>query len=410
MKLSIIICVYNTDKEYFEGCLRSITESTLDKGDYEICVIDDGSDIDYGELVKKYSLKYKKTENRGIFQARLLGICEAAGDYIAFVDSDDTVSFNYHAPMLKRAVEDKCDIVFNDWAFHTERSRYYCAKDTTIARDISVLGDGVLPFFLSQCGREHSYYVLWNKLFSGRILKACAEELMPIACGEVRFNFSEDALICFHAFLMAKRVENVHTGYYFYRIHSGQTVNVISDEKLSSQISCMAKTFDIMRERIPESPEREKMLKHVREWQLLMARTHFSHAKANKYLHLYDLIKEKYKTDKLEPSTYRDGSVYASGTLLAKNFTEIDAALLSLFLANDAITVSTDGTDGYMRRSLEYIAKKKDNITLGGDGVRLPEPFIPFRDKLILNPVIYRIGLVLFKKGSRLRAFLKKHI
>ena len=40
----------------------------------------------------------------------------------------------------------------------------------------------------------------------------------------------------------------------------------------------------------------------------------------------------------------------------------------------------------------------------------IPERKISLRDKIIHSPLLYRIGLVLFKKGSRIRAFLKKHL
>ena len=117
MKLSIIVCVYNTEYSLFDKCLASIRRSSLKSEDYEIVVIDDGSKIDYSELVKKYSLTYTKTENQGIFAARALGISLAKGDYIAFVDSDDSVSFNYHAPMLQLARGEGVDVVFNDLPF-----------------------------------------------------------------------------------------------------------------------------------------------------------------------------------------------------------------------------------------------------------------------------------------------------
>ena len=108
MKLSIIICVYNTDYDYLDKCLTSLTRSTLgnatmlkdEKIEYEIIFVDDGSSKDYTSLVEKYGVRYTKTENQGIFLARALGISLATGDYIAFCDSDDTVSFNYHLPML----------------------------------------------------------------------------------------------------------------------------------------------------------------------------------------------------------------------------------------------------------------------------------------------------------------------
>ena len=62
MKLSVIICVYNTEKSYLEKCLDSISSSTLH--DYEIVIIDDGSTEDYSEILTKYKVKYSKTENK----------------------------------------------------------------------------------------------------------------------------------------------------------------------------------------------------------------------------------------------------------------------------------------------------------------------------------------------------------
>ena len=134
MKLSVIVCVYNTPKQYLCECLRAIRASSL--RDIEICLVDDGSREDYSELVSRFDVKYKKTENRGILAARLYGISMAEGDYIAFHDSDDTVSFDFYRPMIAAAEEKNADIVLNDWAFHTDKARYFCKQDLTISTDI----------------------------------------------------------------------------------------------------------------------------------------------------------------------------------------------------------------------------------------------------------------------------------
>ena len=156
MKLSVLICVYNTAKEYLAKCLDSITRSTL--RDYEICMVDDGSTVDYSDFVSSYGLKYVKTENRGILAARLRCIEMAEGEYSVFVDSDDTVSCDFHQPMVDTADRACADIVMNDWAFHTERARYCCLGDSTVSGDVFADGEEVLFKFLSQEGREHSYF------------------------------------------------------------------------------------------------------------------------------------------------------------------------------------------------------------------------------------------------------------
>ena len=156
MTLTIAICVYNTDIAYFEECLRSVTESTLDARDYEILVVDDGSTVDYSDIIHRFGARYLRTENRGILSARLTAIDMAEGDYIAFVDSDDSVSVNYHRPMLSTAVCDGADIVINDWAFHSTRARYYCLADSLISGDFNLREEDILDFFFSRGGREHS--------------------------------------------------------------------------------------------------------------------------------------------------------------------------------------------------------------------------------------------------------------
>ena len=178
MKLSIIICVYNTDKGFVDECLGSLAASTL--SEHEIVFVDDGSTVDYSDIIDKYKPIYTKTENRGLFGARLHGISVARGEYIAFVDSDDTVSKNYHMPMLREAERTGADIVINDWAFNPMGIRNYCTADSTIAGNVDVRGDA-LAFYTSQRGREHSYFVQWNKLFRAELLKKSAADIAKTA-------------------------------------------------------------------------------------------------------------------------------------------------------------------------------------------------------------------------------------
>ena len=424
MKLSIVICIYNTDKEYFDKCLKSITDSTLSYTaicgrrdiSYEIVVVDDGSTLDYSDVISKYpAVTYTKTENRGIFKARTLGIEIASGDYVAFCDSDDTVSYNYHLPMLLKADRTGADIVMNDWAFHSTRARYFCRGDSTIATDIEKTGDDVLLTFTAQKGREHSYYVLWNKIYSADILKSAgklATKSAEAKCGDARYNFSEDALINFFAFKEAKKLVNIHTGYYFYRIHDSQTVNVTSKERLLMHISFTTTTLEIMREEVEKLGAKEEMLENLREWELMMSRTHFSYAKKGGYTDLFEVIKEKYRTDELRTSTFHDGSAYSKNKVLADNFEEVDGALLKIWSDGNK-TVRSSKVSKYVGDSLAFTEVEQNvhvNYTNGGEGHVIPEEDISLKKQLIYTPVVYRLGMVLFKKGSRIRSFLKKHM
>lgn len=97
MLFSIIIPVYNADK-YIEKCIESIISQ--DRNKFEIIVVDDGSTDKTGIICDKYSNKYSNikvfhTENKGVSRARNLGLSEAIGDYILFVDADDWVTSDY---------------------------------------------------------------------------------------------------------------------------------------------------------------------------------------------------------------------------------------------------------------------------------------------------------------------------
>lgn len=410
MKLSIIVCVYDTRREYLRECFDSIKNSTLNVVDYELLVIDDGSTQDYSELFSEYGARVIRTENQGIFRARLLGIEKAKGEYIAFVDSDDTVSFNYHLPMLLSAEERRLDVCFNDWAFHTERTKYACLADSTISSDFTHEDDDVLLAFAKNEGREHSYFVLWNKLFKASVLKGALSELYSVAEKEERYNYSEDTLICFFAFKNSKSVANVHTGYYFYRIHSEQTINIVDEERLISHIKYMSKTFDVMRSSLSESKHENEILESLQKWAELMSRTHFSHAKANKYLHLYEFIKDSYHVKKLKLSTFRDSSAYSKNKVLPCNLREIEKELLALWNSDEEKVICLCTADEYMKKSVRFMKKLGKNVKIQKGGTPLPTPRVKLKDRILMNKFVYTLGLILFKKGSKIRAFLKKHV
>ena len=87
IKLSIIIPLYNTPYELIKKCLDTCTGFK----DCEVIVVDDGSSIDYSSVLKDYDIKYFRTVNGGCGHARNIGIENSLGEYITFLDSDDTI-------------------------------------------------------------------------------------------------------------------------------------------------------------------------------------------------------------------------------------------------------------------------------------------------------------------------------
>ena len=410
MKLSIIICVYNTPKNLLKSCLDSIANSTLflekSHTGAEIVVIDDGSDTDYSNLLAEYGVKYTKTENRGIFEARALGVTQASGDYVAFVDSDDTVSFNYHLPMLNLALEKNLDVVINDWAYHTESSRYYTDADSTIVNDISLEGEKIINAFLRQAGREHSYYVLWNKLYKRKLLSSAIEMARAAAVNIKRYNYAEDVLINFYAHLNAKRLSNLHTGYYFYRIHPTQTVSVTNEEKLKLQIDLMSFTLGTMESKINKLSAPNLSL-YLKSWRSFISRSHYTHAKSGRFKSLYPYIKEKYGVERLKRSTYADEICGMRCIPLPDNFTDIDAALFESY-KNSTIPNAEGINLRYVTNTLRYFDSL--GFSQNDNAKTLPKPKIPFKKKVRFNKLLMRVARILFPKGSRIRAYLKRYM
>ena len=96
-EISIIVPVYNA-----QNCLRKCIDSILVQNftDWELLLIDDGSTDAGGQICEEYAMDDKRIkvfrkENGGVSTARNLGIVNACGTFIAFIDSDDFVGSSY---------------------------------------------------------------------------------------------------------------------------------------------------------------------------------------------------------------------------------------------------------------------------------------------------------------------------
>lgn len=125
-KVSIIIPMYNVEN-YIEKCLDSVMNQTMK--DYEVIVIDDGSqDHSYNKAIEYQSrypqqIRVYKQENAGQGAVRNNGVRVAVGEYILFVDSDDTVSKELVETASTMIESAKADIaIFDAWIVHEDQS------------------------------------------------------------------------------------------------------------------------------------------------------------------------------------------------------------------------------------------------------------------------------------------------
>lgn len=98
MYISIIVPVYNVEK-YIERCIQSCINQKFDKDLYEIILVNDGSTDKSVEIINKYlnsnvDMKLINKINGGLSDARNVGLENASGKYILFLDSDDSIELN----------------------------------------------------------------------------------------------------------------------------------------------------------------------------------------------------------------------------------------------------------------------------------------------------------------------------
>lgn len=96
--LSIIIPIYNVEK-YLKRCLDSIYNQGCDQSLFEVIAVNDGSPDNSLKILQDYSKGHENLfiinqENQGVSSARNTGIDNATGDYVLFIDPDDTIKPN----------------------------------------------------------------------------------------------------------------------------------------------------------------------------------------------------------------------------------------------------------------------------------------------------------------------------
>ena len=112
-KVSVIVPVYKAEA-YLHRCVDSILAQTLT--DFEILLIDDGSPDKSGDICDEYAKKDSRIrvfhkDNSGVSSARNVGLDNAKGEYILFVDSDDWIDVDH----LNNYINHKADIVFQGY-------------------------------------------------------------------------------------------------------------------------------------------------------------------------------------------------------------------------------------------------------------------------------------------------------
>lgn len=168
-KVSIIIPVYNAER-YLNRCIDSVLSQTFT--DYELLLINDGSTDESGDICDFYGQKDSRIrvfhkENGGVSSARNVGINNARGEWIAFVDADDELFFDAFASLTKEIYSD-IDLVMAGYDEFDVHGNMLFSTSSVLAQDKMI--DRDLAIKLLYRDKYYQYYVV-AKLFRGSIIK-----------------------------------------------------------------------------------------------------------------------------------------------------------------------------------------------------------------------------------------------
>lgn len=210
--VSVIVPAYNAEKT-IERALDSILNQTLT--DIEIIVVNDGSQDRTAEIVTGLNsdrVRLINQENCGQGIARNTGLKYAKGDYIGFVDADDTVDWDMYKSMYDVAVKYNADVVqcgFTDIRNNISQTR---AIDVSGFVVIDSKEEYAVNYFR---GLKHTNEVC-NKLIKKSFLIE-----NDLWFDDTKLVFSEDLLLNIKMLSHLERVYYIDKPYYFYNISDG---------------------------------------------------------------------------------------------------------------------------------------------------------------------------------------------
>lgn len=220
-EISIIVPVYNVEA-YLEECITSILDQTFK--DFELILVDDSSTDRSGDICDQFAkidsrIKVIHQKCGGASCARNLGLDNANGNYIGFVDSDDYIHPQMYEILYENIINNDVNMVICNYKKVLEKEKFY--REYKKMDNIKFYTNiEALEYFLSEEG--YKYIPPWNKLYSKEIFY------------DLRFEEGktcEDQIISPKLIYKSKNIIMIQEVLYFYRRRLGSVSNNGFDEK-----------------------------------------------------------------------------------------------------------------------------------------------------------------------------------
>lgn len=210
IKVSVIVPVYKVPLDFLRECLDSLVAQTM--LECEFILVSDGAPDAECSVCEEYAardprFKFFRREHAGVSATRNFGIEQAKGEYISFIDADDTILQDSIKSMYKAIVYSQSDIVFADFykVFKNKKISYQWNKSSTAVK-IPWIGSNI---FQRQNAIIQS--VIWAKLYKKEFLNAFNLKFFP------NVSIGEDHIFNLKAFASSNKIYYLHKVVYNYR-------------------------------------------------------------------------------------------------------------------------------------------------------------------------------------------------
>lgn len=259
IKLSIIITLYKSEA-YIRKCLDSIFVQDIPRSKYEVIVVDDGSPDKSADIVSSYSKQFQNLklivqENKGLAEARNVGLRHAIGKYVRFVDPDDYIESHGNSMLLRKMEEEDLDMLRFDYTMVNETYE-------------------TLPDFKSQKYKDYRDKITDGKTFlGGRLGFECfvwafIYRKQIITANSLYFisgTYFDDVHWLPIVLQHAKRVTSVRKKLLYYLQRPGSLVKVVDETSMLNMIDGQLRIIDLFINQIANDNSRQ-----VKRWYLSM--------------------------------------------------------------------------------------------------------------------------------------------
>lgn len=291
-RVSIVVPVYNSAK-YLEKIIEQLLNQTYKE--LEIIFVDDGSSDNSDEIIKKYEeedkrIRYIYQDNSGPSKARNTGIDFAQGEYLTFVDSDDSVESTYIEKLYEGIVKSKADVC--------------CCGYTCLERENQYTHNDYYPVKRKEQGNfleklfEGTGGTTWGKIYRTEIIKSNDIKF------DERYRLCEDQLFALEVFLRCKIFSSIdYNGYYYNRLNENSLVNKLNFEEWKQQLTLLKVMEDVLKVNdIPKNFSEQLMIKKFQNVIINLARNGFE----RKDERLFSVLKETYVQEYLKKIKIKD--------------------------------------------------------------------------------------------------------